>query len=138
MVTQKLKRPLYALSAGVLAAVSLVPLLTSRTAHAYGLVTARSIKLSSSAQAATDVTYSTSFTIATTSNVGGMVVDVCSNSPIIGDSCTAPTGFKWHAKTGDNTLVLANQAGITDFAKDPTNTTDNKIVLTRTAASVSA
>jgi hypothetical protein len=103
-------------------------------------VSSRTIKISSSKQADTDVTYSVAFTTATTSNVGGVIINICQDSPIIGDTCTAPSGFKFHAKSGDNTLALANQAGITDFQVDTTGATDNILVLSRTggAANVNA
>ncbi len=97
-------------------------------------LTSRSITMKSSKTSQTDVTYETRFTIATTGNVGGVVIDFCSNSPVVGLSCTAPTTFS----TNVANLVLANQTGITDFAKDVANSTANKLVLTRTAASVSS
>jgi len=114
----------------------LVPLLSNNIASAYGQITTRSIKMSSSANGATDVTYQASFITATTSNIGGLVIDFCANSPIIEASCTAPTGFD--ANTAG--LALANQVGITDFAVNNIGTADdaNTIVLTRTAASVSS
>lgn len=55
-------------------------------------VTSRSIKMSSSAVSASSQTYSVSFTVATTGTIQGIVVDFCSNSPIVGDSCTATVG----------------------------------------------
>jgi hypothetical protein len=134
------KRTVALFLAALLTVAAVIPLLQVRKAHAYGLVTSRFIKLSSSKQADTDVTYSVGFTIATTGNIGGVIVNICQDSPIIGDTCTAPTSFKFHAKSGDNTLALANQSGITDFQVDTTGATDNILVLSRTggAASVSA
>ncbi len=59
-----------------------------------GQVTGRSILLSSSAPSATTVTYTVNFT---TSSSGAethpdVIIDFCSNDPIIGDSCTATAG----------------------------------------------
>jgi hypothetical protein len=63
-------------------------------AHAYGQVTSRSIELSNSTVSATGVSYLVSFDPVTTgTTIQGVVVDFCSNSPIIGDTCTAPSGF---------------------------------------------
>lgn len=81
-----------------------------------------------------DVTYTIGFTAGTTGNIGGVVIDFCSNSPITGDACTAPTGFD----TNEATLGIANQTGVTDFVVDTTNSTANTVILTRTPASVSA
>lgn len=57
----------------------------------------RYIKMSSSANgslaAGQGVSYEVGFEVPTTGNIQGVVVDFCSNTPIIGDSCTAPTGF---------------------------------------------
>src|SRR5262249_37516234 len=58
-------------------------------------------------------------------------IEFCDNSPIIGDSCNAPTGLDLHAAGGSPTLVLANQSGITDFQIDATGTTTNLLVLKR-------
>jgi hypothetical protein len=119
--------------AAVLLVATALPIFSSDKAAAYGLVTSREIKMSSSANGATDTTYDVSFIAATTSNVGGLVIDFCSNTPIIGDSCTAPTGFD----TNEAGLALANQSGVTDWVVNAATTT-NKVVLTRTAASVTA
>jgi hypothetical protein len=114
---------------------SLLPLFALNKADAYTLPDDRFIRLSSSAGAANDVTYLVSFSPnqgGTTQNIGGMVVEFCSDTPLIGQACTAPVGFNAHAFTGDNTLVLANQVGVTDWAKNTTNATANRLVLSRT------
>lgn len=54
-------------------------------------VTGRSIALSNSSKAATNVTYDVTFTPA--GDAGAFVIDFCSNTPLMGESCTAPTGF---------------------------------------------
>lgn len=53
--------------------------------------TERSIALSSSSKGASGVNYTVNFKPA--ANAGAFVVDFCSNSPIIGQSCTTPSGF---------------------------------------------
>ncbi len=63
-----------------------------------GVLTSRSITLSSSAISATGVTYDLKFTgVASISGSGatdgGVAIDFCSNNPLIGDSCTAPAGL---------------------------------------------
>lgn len=54
-------------------------------------VTTRSIELSSTSKAATGVSYTVNFTAP--GAAGAFVVDFCSNSPVIGASCTAPGGM---------------------------------------------
>ena len=55
-------------------------------------VTERSIALSSSSASATNVTYTVNFTAAT-GGVLAFVVDFCSDSPVLGQTCTPPTDF---------------------------------------------
>jgi hypothetical protein len=67
----------------------------SQVAHAfpsYGELQSRSVEMSTSVAGAS-ATYHVSFTAATTASIGGIVVDFCSNDPIMGDTCTAPTGL---------------------------------------------
>ena len=104
-----------------------------------GLPTSRKITISSSAGSATDVTYTLQFTTdqgGAASNIGGMVVDFCDLSPIIGEgnptNCTAPTGFDINKAT----LVLGTQVGITGFAVDTVNSSASKLVLTRSVTSI--
>ncbi len=135
---EKIKRPSALAGAIVLVLASLVPILAQQKAGAYGLITAREIKMSSSASGAStagqDVTYDTSFVVPSAGNIGGLVIDFCANSPIIGDTCTVPTGFN----TNDATLAIANQTGIADWIIDVADSTATQITLTRTAANVTA
>lgn len=87
----RLRRSVYAVLALVVAVATIVPAFGG-IAHA-DQVQDRYIKMSSSANAATNVSYEVGFDVATTGNVEGVVVDFCSNTPIIGDSCTAPASF---------------------------------------------
>lgn len=57
-----------------------------------GQVTTRSITMSSSAGSATGVTYTVTFTPATSITNPDILVDFCSNDPLIGDTCTATAG----------------------------------------------
>jgi hypothetical protein len=87
----------------------------------------RSIKVQSAV--ASDVTtHSFQLTLPTTNNVGSIVFEYCSNSPLVYFSCTAPTGFDI------NSAVLASQSGNVGFSLDNADTTNNKIVLTRPVA----
>lgn len=141
VIVERLKRPAALASAALLLVASVVPVLSVQKASAYDLVDSREIKLSTSAVNVDDVTYAVSFTLPTAQanySLGGMVVDFCSDSPIVGDTCTAPAGFNVHAFTGDDTLALANQTGITDWAKNSgaTAADANTLVLQRLAANV--
>ena len=88
-----LRRVGFGLQALSLAAASTLPVLLPQSANAAGQVQSRSIEMSDSKVSATSVTYKVKFTAATTATIKSLVVDFCSNSPIIGDACTAPTGF---------------------------------------------
>jgi hypothetical protein len=92
----RLRRSVYAVLALAVAVAATVPAFSGVADAAQ--VQDRYIKLSSSASGAVaagqGVSYEVGFKIVTDSaDIGGVVVDFCSNSPIIGDSCTAPTGF---------------------------------------------
>lgn len=69
-----------------------VPSITG-IASAVAQVTTRSITMSSSAPSATGVTYTLKFTPATSIPTSSDVIaDFCSNTPLVGDSCTATAG----------------------------------------------
>lgn len=134
VITDKLKRPSLLAVAALLVVASLVPVLRSREkVFAYGLVPQRSIKISSSKAFVSgdpDVTYTVTFTAATTGTVKGVVIDFCAgtSSPIIGDVCTAPSSFTV------GTPTVANQAGISGFTAASANT-GRTLVLTKVAGS---
>jgi hypothetical protein len=69
-------------------------------------LTERSIALSSSAAGSTDVTYTVAFTAVQAA--GAFVVDFCSNSPVIGDTCTAPTGFDASGATSTGPTIVGS------------------------------
>lgn len=82
-------------------------------------VTERSIELSSSSVAAPNVDYNIKFTAA--GEAGAVVVEFCSNSPLLGDTCTAPTGFNINTGTTVGNSFTKNGA-----------TTANKLIVTGT------
>lgn len=80
--------------------------------------TTRSIALSSSSADADDVTYDVKFTPAT-SGAGAVVIEFCSNSPLLADDCTPPdAGF-------DASGATTTSANFTMGTK-----TTNKVILT--------
>lgn len=103
-------------------------------ASAYAGLGTRYIQMSNTANGATATVYKVGLTTVTNNQtIGSVVIDFCSNSPIIGDSCTAPTGFD----SVDASLGVYNiTGGITGLTVDATNSTANHVVLTRTAAAV--
>jgi hypothetical protein len=97
-----------------------------------GQVQSRSIELSSSATSATGVSYQVQFYPTATTAVGGIVVDFCSNDPIVGDTCTAPASpFSVGATptfTGPTGLAAGGTWGATS------NAAHNTFYLTNTTA----
>lgn len=106
-------------------------------------VQTRSIQMSNSTVGQTNVQYTIKFNVATTSTsptVKGILIDMCSNSPIVGVACTAPTNFNWTtgvpavtagstigannlsswtaAKPANNTFTLTSATGVTTTAGD--------------------
>jgi hypothetical protein len=123
----------YTAAAVVLSVAATLPVLVPQSAGAAQL-SARSIKLSSSASGATDTVYSIGFTPTVTTAIKGIVIDFCSNSPIIGDSCTALSGSGFN--TNFASLALANQTNISGFAVDTTNSTASRVILTNAGGGV--
>lgn len=87
----------------------------------------------------TFVPYTLSFSTTNTSTaIGGIVIDFCSNTPLVGDTCTAPTGFDVN-RTAQS---VSNQTGMgagsfTVFTTDTGGV--NRIILNRaTAANLTA
>lgn len=108
---------LIAVCAVVLFALVLVTQILPAKAGAVAQVTARKIALSSSAPSATNVTYTVTFTPATSITHPDVILDFCDNSPIIGDTCTATAGtdtpnFSAAAATGYTVSTLGSNRGI--------------------------
>lgn len=89
---RRLTRPLYVLVASVLFVLGVLPFLGQAALAAPLQVTSRSIELSDSTPSATNVSYNVTFTPQTSITHPDVLVDFCSNSPLIGDSCTATAG----------------------------------------------
>lgn len=111
------------------------------SASAAGQLTSRSITMSDSGPSGGTITsgegdglnvvYKVTFSAASSATVGGIVIEFCTNSPLVFDTCTAPTGFS----NNNSTLSINNQTnlGAGAFAVSTTATTQlaNKVTLTR-------
>lgn len=85
-------------------------------------VTSRSIQMSAS-NASAAATYRVQFTVATTGNIQGIVVDFCDDTPLIGEaSCTLPAGFSVGAATIANVTGLNPTTGWTGAASNSNRT----------------
>ena len=116
------KRPAALFAAAAILVGAAAPALLFGSSASAGQVTSRQIKLSDSAPSSnstfasgvgsgTNVSYEVKFTAATATNIGGIVVDICGNTPLVGDtSCTYPAGFDWGGATPTVT-VNAGLAG---------------------------
>jgi hypothetical protein len=105
----RLRRYINVVMALAVAGVVLVPLFGQQVSALGGLVTSRSIQLSNSTPSATSTTYNVSFKATSAATVGGILIDFCSDSPIIGStSCTYPTGF-----TLGTTVTVSGLSGFT-------------------------
>jgi len=84
----RLSRALYVAAALAVGAVAFLPAL-EQTVFAGAQVGSRSIEMSNSTPSANNVTYHVQFNSQTTGNTGGIVVQFCGDSPLIGStSCT--------------------------------------------------
>ena len=126
------KRHLYKLpllvAALVVAALSLLPMLVPSEVGALGQITSRSLTLSSGVPSASNVTYTFTFTIPSTSQVQGLKLIACTNAvgTYLGGTCTAPTGMSG-AGNGFTNAVFNSQSGwqgATNFAVDATGAND--------------
>lgn len=97
-------------SACVLALSGLLPIVATQTASAANQLTDRSITISTSKISATSVTYSASFKAASTSNVLGVVIDICQDSPLINTACSTTNGVTATPTTGNITVSKTGAA----------------------------
>lgn len=86
----------------------------------------RSITIANSALSAT-TTYRLGFAISAPGTLGSIKLEFCENSPILEDSCTAPSGFDASSAT------LVSESGETGFNIDALSTS-NMILLSRSPA----
>lgn len=84
-------------------------------------ITSRSVALSNSSKSATGVSYAFTFT-ADNADAGAVVVEFCSNTPLLGESCTAPTGFTSASATASGGATISGTS------------TANKVTVTKTIA----
>lgn len=87
------------------------------------LLANRSVTIGNSVSSAI-TSYFFEFDIQTVDNLGSIEFEFCSNSPLIGQPCTPPSGFNASG------AVLVAQNGETGFIVDPISTS-NRIVLSR-------
>lgn len=115
-----LRRPAAALAALALVVGSAAPALLGPSSVSAIQVTSRKVQMSDSAPSGgaitsgtgsgTNVTYQIKFTPNTTSSIGGIVIDICANTPLVGDtSCTLPAGFTWDT---DSTPAATLSTGV--------------------------
>lgn len=103
---QTLKQNIYGFAALLLLSSMFLPLLLSSSASA-ATITNRSIEMSNSVPSATGVSYTLRFepgSSATT--IRGIVIDFCSDSPLMSATCTNPTGM-----TNGSTLDFLSISG---------------------------
>lgn len=91
----------------------------------------RSLLLSDN-QASATANYVFSFDIPAPQVIGSLKFQICANSPLLSDPCTAPSGFDISA------AALSGQSGETGFVVLPAGTTSNTVVLTRVPTMSSA
>jgi len=111
---------LFAVAALVLATVTpgLIPAFASAAQ-----LTERSVELTSSSKAADNVEYTIKFTPSAAAKA--VVLNFCSNSPLIGDTCTVPAGFDALSATATGFTVSSTTAA---SSADPAE--NNAVVLT--------
>ncbi|MGH7237583.1 MAG: hypothetical protein ACREGF_03550, partial [Candidatus Saccharimonadales bacterium] len=129
------QRPLNVTLSVVLASTGLLPLFLGGSALAYGQVQSRSIEMSDSSAGSSATSYAVNFTTATTGTVAGIVVDFCAgtSSPIIGDTCAAPTGFSVGTPT-----VTGQSGNISTLTTAASANTGRTLELSGTGASLTA
>ncbi len=96
-----------------------------KPAKAAQLITFRSVDISSAVPGA-NINEAFSFSLVSTSSLGSIVFEHCSNSPLPGVACVAPAGYSSSSRN------LSAQTGNIGFSIDNANSTVNKIVITRT------
>ncbi len=97
MHINKVRRVAYTAIAAVILGTVALPALTGSVSAA-GQVSERKITMSNATPSAATTKYTISFKPFTTQTVGGIVVDICADSPIIGSTtCTYPAAFTFGA-----------------------------------------
>jgi hypothetical protein len=111
--------------------ISVGIILTNLLGKAYGVnLPSRSLQLSDSTPSAV-ATYNLSFVLPAAQNMGSIEIQFCSNDPLQGNICNAPTGLN------ASTAVLANLSGIANYVIG-TGSNTNTIVLTSSTATLTS
>ncbi|MGB4761898.1 MAG: hypothetical protein WBP12_00910 [Candidatus Saccharimonas sp.] len=110
-------------AAFIMLVATFTPLLVTQVASAAQL-TDRSVQLSSSSRLATAVSYQFTFTAEGATTDAGVLVEFCTNTPLIGEACTAP----------DGTFSVAS-GNVTGGTKEGTWTANKAIIEKSIAAS---
>jgi hypothetical protein len=119
-----LSRHLGKISAGLALLLS-TAILFANINQSYAVdISLRSITLTSAVPSAL-TTHTFRFSLPTTNDVGSIVLQYCSNSPIIYVACVPPTGLDVSAAN------LSSQTGNVGFSIDTADTSPSRIVLTR-------
>lgn len=133
----KLKRAGFGLVAALLATGTAVPLLLNVGQANAAQVTTRSIEMSNSLPSASGSTYTVTFTPGQTTTIGGIIVDFCDDSPLVGSTtCTYPAGFTLGSATPSVTSQTGMGTGWTASALQSSATSGNydTLELTNTTA----
>jgi hypothetical protein len=120
---QAVRRTFYAVLAILISAASL-PIIFQVGQASAAQLQSRGIQISDSSASGgtitsgigsgTNVNYNVSFTTSSTGATGSMVIDFCAQSPIINDTCTAPTGMSASGATLNATATSGNVQTTTD------------------------
>lgn len=102
--------------------IVVVLLLGSATSYA-AILNSRSMFIANATPNAT-TSYSLSFSIANSETLGSISITFCSNSPLIGTSCTAPSGLNVASAN------LVSQSGTSGFVISPSSNA-NTLILSR-------
>ncbi len=110
--------------ASMLALLIVVPALINMTLHVRAAtLTVRSMAVETSLPGA-NTRHGFSFNIVSSANLGSIKFEYCSNSPLVGDSCTVPAGLSLSSAS------LDSQAGENGFSIHPSSTATT-VILTR-------
>jgi hypothetical protein len=109
--------------------ISLVAINTSHQSYSF-FFEPRSVQISNGTPLS-NVSHDFSLTPVTAGNVGSLVFEYCSNSPLVFVACNPPAGLDVSG------AALVSQSGNVGFIIDNADSTVNKIVLTRASSPVS-
>ncbi len=116
--------------AAVLLVASLLPVLMPLDKAYAEQITERKITMSSSKLGQTAVTYAASFKATQATIIRGMTVEICQNSPLIGDTCTTTNGVTATPTAGTLTFTNSGGSGDLTFDAHASSTSVGRYVLT--------